>query len=58
MRAKVEHPLRVIKRQFSYVKMRFCSCAKHGTQLVTPFALPIPGMASRPLLADTGRAIP
>ena len=28
-RAKVEHPFRVIKRQFGYVKTRFCGLAKN-----------------------------
>jgi len=39
MRAKVEHPFRVIKRQFGYVKVRFRGLAKNTAQLVTLFAL-------------------
>ena len=39
VRAKVEHPVRVIKRQFGCVKVRFRGRAKNVAQLVTPFAL-------------------
>lgn len=39
IRAKVEHPFRVIKRQFGYVKVRFKGLAKNGAQVVTLFAL-------------------
>lgn len=39
VRAKVEHPFRVIKRQFGYVKTRFRGLAKNTAQLVTLFAL-------------------
>jgi IS5 family transposase len=39
VRAKVEHPFRVIKRQFGYVKTRFHGLAKNTAQLVTLFAL-------------------
>ncbi|SEC59867.1 transposase, IS4 family /transposase, IS5 family [Pseudomonas anguilliseptica] len=34
VRAKVEHPFRVIKRQFGYVKTRFRGLAKNTAQLV------------------------
>ena len=37
--AKVEHPFRVIKRQFGYVKTRFRGLAKNRAQLFTLFAL-------------------
>ncbi len=37
--AKVEHPFRVIKRQFGYVKTRFRGLAKNTAQLTTLFAL-------------------
>lgn len=30
IRAKVEHPFRVIKRQFDLAKVRFRGCRKHG----------------------------
>lgn len=33
VRAKVEHPFRVIKRQFGYVKTRFRGLAKNTAQL-------------------------
>ena len=39
IRAKVEHPFRVIKRQFGYVKVRYCGLMKNTAQLVTLFAL-------------------
>lgn len=39
VRAKVEHPFRVIKRQFGYVKTRLRGLAKNTAQLVTLFAL-------------------
>ncbi len=38
-RAKVEHPFRVIKRQFGYVKVRFRGLMKKTAQLTTLFAL-------------------
>ncbi|VVQ26021.1 IS5 family transposase [Pseudomonas fluorescens] len=37
--AKVEHPFRVIKRQFGYTKVRFRGLIKNTAQLVTLFAL-------------------
>ena len=39
VRAKVEHPFRVIKRQFGHVKTRYRGLAKNRTQLFTLFAL-------------------
>ena len=39
IRAKVEHPFRVIKRQFEFVKVRFHGLKKNTAQLVTLFAL-------------------
>ncbi len=39
IRAKVEHPLRVIKRQFGHVKVRYRGLAKNTAQLHTLFAL-------------------
>ncbi|MGP0175303.1 IS5 family transposase, partial [Pseudomonas sp. NCHU5208] len=38
-RSKVEHPFRVIKRQFGYTKVRFRGLAKNTVQMVTLFAL-------------------
>ena len=39
IRAKVEHPFRVVKRQFGFVKMRYRGLKKNTTQLFTLFAL-------------------
>lgn len=39
VRAKVEHPFRVIKRQFGYVKTCFRGAVKNTAQLTTLFAL-------------------
>ena len=37
VRARIEYPLQVPKRQFGYTKVRFRGLAKHATQLVTLF---------------------
>ena len=39
IRAKVEHPFRVVKRQFGHVKVRYRGLKKNTQQLVTLFAL-------------------
>ena len=39
IRAKVEHPFRVVKRQFGYVKVRYRGLKKNTAQLFTLFAL-------------------
>ena len=39
IRAKVEHPFRVVKRQFGFVKVRYCGLKKNTAQLFTLFAL-------------------
>jgi len=39
IRAKVEHPFRVIKRQFGYVKTRYRGLAKNTQQILVLFAL-------------------
>ena len=54
IRAKVEHPFRVIKRQFGYVKVRFKGLAKNTAQILTLFALSNLWMARKKLLALTG----
>ena len=54
VRAKVEHPFRVIKRQFGLVKVRFRGLAKNTAHLLTLFALSNLWMARRRLLAMTG----
>lgn len=52
IRAKVEHPFRVIKRQFGYVKVRYRGLAKNTAQLHTLFALSNLWMARRALLRE------
>jgi IS5 family transposase len=39
VRARVEHPFRVLKRQFGHVKARYRGLAKNRAQLFTLFAL-------------------
>ena len=39
IRAKVEHPFRVIKRQFGFIKVRYKGLKKNAAQLMTLFAL-------------------
>ncbi len=39
IRAKVEHPFRVIKRQFGYVKVKYRGLTKNTANLMTLFAL-------------------
>ena len=50
IRAKVEHPFRVLKRQFGFTKVRYRGLAKNTAQLVTLFALSNLWMARRPLM--------
>jgi IS5 family transposase len=54
VRAKVEHPFRVIKRQFGYCKTRFRGLFKNTVQLVTLFALSNLWQARKRLLALMG----
>ena len=54
IRARVEHPFRVVKRQFGYVKVRFKGLAKNTAQILTLFALSNLWMARKRLLAMTG----
>lgn len=51
VRAKVEHPFRVIKRQFGHVKTRYRRLAKNRAQLFTLFALGNLFLVRRKLLA-------
>jgi transposase, IS5 family len=39
IRAKVEHPFRVVKRQFGFIKVRYKGLKKNAAQLMTLFAL-------------------
>jgi IS5 family transposase len=57
-RAKVEHPFRVIKRQFCYTKVRFRDLVKNTVQWVTLFALSNLWMARRHLLEPVGKVRP
>ena len=52
IRAKVEHPFRVIKRQFGHVKVRYEGLAKNTAQLHTLFALSTIWMVRRTLLKE------
>lgn len=54
VRAKVEHPFRVIKRQFGLIKVRFRGLAKNTAHVITLFALSNLWMTRRRLLAMTG----
>jgi IS5 family transposase len=51
VRAKVEHPFRVIKRQFGHVKVRYRGLKKNTAQLKTLFALSNLWMVRRALEA-------
>jgi IS5 family transposase len=50
IRAKVEHPFRVIKRQFGFTKVRYRGLKKNAAQVQTPFALSNLWMARRKLM--------
>ncbi|SEB22689.1 transposase, IS5 family [Variovorax sp. YR216] len=50
IRAKVEHPFRVIKRQFGFNTVRYRGLAKNTAQIVTLFALSNLWMARRRLM--------
>lgn len=54
IRAKVEHPFRVIKRQFGYTKVRYRGLKKNTAQLATLFALPNLWMTRRKMMGSTG----
>jgi IS5 family transposase len=54
IRAKVEHPFRVLKRQFGYTKVRYRGLAKNTAQIVMLFALSNLWMARRQLLGARG----
>jgi IS5 family transposase len=57
IRAAMEHPFRVIKRQFGHIKARYRGLVKNGAQMQTLFALSNPWMARRHLL-HTGQIRP
>ena len=52
VRAKVEHPFRVIKRQFGHVKVRYRGLAKNTSQLLVMFAMSNLWMVRKVLIAD------
>jgi transposase, IS5 family len=54
VRAKVEHPFRVVKRQFGHVKVRYRGLKKNTAQLVTLFALSNLWMSRAKLLVLDG----
>lgn len=54
IRAKVEHPFRVIKRQFGFTKVRYRGLLKNTAQIVTLFALSNMWMARRQLMGAGG----
>lgn len=58
IRAKVEHPFRVIKRQFGFTKVRYRGLAKNTAALMTLFALSNLWMVRRRLLAMTPEVCP
>ncbi len=54
VRAKVEHPFRVIKRQFGYTKVRYRGLAKNTAHVLTLFALSNLWMVRRQVAAGQG----
>ena len=58
VRAIVEHPFRVVKRQFGFVKVRYRGLAKNTGQIVTLFALANLWLARRRLLPLVGEVHP
>ena len=58
IRAKVEHPFRVIKRQFGLVKVRFKGLAKNTAHVITLFALSNLWMVRKKLIAMMGQLRP
>ena len=54
VRAKVEHPFRVIKQQFGYAKTRYRGLAKNTARLMMMFALSNLWMVRRQLLISPG----
>lgn len=54
IRAKVEHPFRVIKQQFGFTKVRYRDLMKNTAQIVTLFALSNLWMARKRLIQAGG----
>lgn len=55
IRAKVEHPFRVVKRQFNYLKVRYRGIAKNAAHVFSLFALSNLYMARRRILTLQAR---
>ncbi|RBH44027.1 IS5 family transposase, partial [Xanthomonas oryzae pv. oryzae] len=55
LRAKVEHPFRVIKRQFGYVKVRYRGLVKNTAQMLTLFALSNLWLKRKELMPAAGK---
>lgn len=58
VRARVEHPFRIVKCVFGFVKVRFKGLAKNTTQVITLFALANLYLARKHLLPTTGKLRP
>jgi IS5 family transposase len=58
VRAIVEHPFRVVKRQFGFVKVRYRGLKKNTGQIVTLFALANRWLARKRLLPPVGEVRP
>ncbi len=58
VRAIVEHPFRVIKRQFGFTKVRYRGLKKNTGQIVTLFALANLRLARKRLLPLVGEVRP
>ena len=54
MRAKVEHPFRVIKQQFGYAKVRYRGLAKNTARLTMLFAMSNLWMVRKQLMGAHG----
>ncbi|MFX8215062.1 transposase, partial [Acinetobacter baumannii] len=54
VRAKVEHPFRVVKQQFGYAKVRYRGLAKNTARLTMLFAMSNLWMVRRQLLGVRG----
>jgi transposase, IS5 family len=58
VRAVVEHPFRVVKRQFGFTQVRYRGLTKNTGQVVTLFALANLWLARRRLLSLAGELRP
>jgi transposase, IS5 family len=58
VRARVEHPFLVVKKQFRFAKVRFRGLMKNTAQVLTLFALSNLWMARKQLMGSTGKLCP